>query len=130
MVRQGILLFRHLGAWLAVLAIVLQGLTPAGIMVARTAAGPQWVICTGHGPAPAINPAGQPARPNGKADSQGACAFAGHGPGVAGPLQAPTFAKPVTYAVISSAPRTAGSRIFAAIPAPPPPPRGPPSLSL
>ena len=109
---------------LALAALWIQALIPAGYMIAPDqAAG--LVICTGHGPlASHDHPGGEPT-----SNHDGACVFAGHGLAVSPPIptQAPvsvTFvhAPVATFAVAQSPGR--------GLAAPPPPSRGPPAVSI
>lgn len=114
-----------LGAALAVLAIVLQGLTPQGFMPGRTPSGPSLVICTGHGPLLKASDLGAPGGKTPAGDHHDICPFAGHGVApvlAAGPL---VVADRFAYADARSATdaRPGEARALAA---PPPPATGPP----
>ena len=108
---------------LALLAVWIQALVPAGFMVAPDQS-PGLVICTGYGP---LTSHGQPGgAPTSNHDS--ACVFAGHGLAVAPPLATllPT-ASVIEHApaIARAAPQSPGRGLAA----PPPPSRGPPVLS-
>src|SRR5579862_1426561 len=73
---------------LGLLALVLQILTPPGMMVARRDDRATMVICTGHGPAFALGDLlGHPAKPT-KSRPDAPCAFAGHGAAAPDPATA------------------------------------------
>jgi hypothetical protein len=118
-----------LGRCLALLALLLQGLTPPGFMVARNAGGATIAICTGHGAAYSLadlggHPAKQsPSRPDVP------CAFAGHGVVAAPPLAAliaVPIAAPATPVAIPRLDLAPGRGLAA----PPPPSQGPPTFTL
>lgn len=75
---------------LALLALVIQALVPAGYMVAAGSNAPVVVICTGHGPLRLADHGDRHAPLQKK--TAGVCAFAGHGapplPEAARPLSA------------------------------------------
>ena len=79
---------RRWAVGLALLALFLQGVTPAGFMVAREDGRATIVICTGHGAAHSLEDlAGHPAKaPKSRPDAP--CAFAGHGVAAPPPLAA------------------------------------------
>ena len=107
---------------LALLAVWVQALIPAGYMVAPGQS-PGLVICTGHGP---LTSHDQPGAPTSNHDS--ACVFAGHGLAMSPPLAA-TLPK---VSVIQHAPaiaRAVPQSPGRGLAAPPPPSRGPPDLS-
>jgi len=108
---------------LALLAVWVQALIPAGYMVAPgQSAG--LVICTGHGPlASHDQPGGAPT-----SNHDGACVFAGHGLAVTPPLATLLPAASVVEhapAIARAVPQSPGRGLAA----PPPPSRGPPDLS-
>lgn len=108
---------------LAVMALVMRVAIPQGFMLAspETGAGPQLVICTGHGPLKS-----DPTAPAGKTRPDSPCAFAGHGVGAA-PQAAPAIQQLAPVAIREprlTLPRDAvPGRGLAA---PPPPALGPP----
>ena len=108
---------------LALLALWVQVLVPAGFMVSANAATPGLVICTGHGALDLSDQSHSGKAPASKA--QAACVFAGHG-------LANTATPPIRLATPAYA-FTAPTAIEAAqaspgqgLAAPPPPARGPP----
>ena len=105
---------------LALAALWIQAMVPAGYMVAPDHSG--LVICTGHGPLTSHN---QPGAPTSSHD--GVCVFAGHGLAIAPPLATPlpTGALVVQTPAIMLAVAQSPGRGLAA---PPPPSRGPPEL--
>ena len=109
---------------LALLAVWVQALIPAGYMVAPGQS-PGLVICTGHGPLTSHDQPGGPA--NSSHDS--ACVFAGHGLAMAPPLAAilPTATVVAHAPVIARAVPQPPGRGLAA---PPPPSQGPPTFTL
>jgi len=123
---------RGLRRWavgLALLALLLQGLTPPGFMVAREDGRATIAICTGHGAATSIiDLTGHPAKPA-QAKPDAPCAFAGHGIVTATPIAA-LLASPIAA---PSAPPAAPRFDLApgrGLAAPPPPSQGPPTLTL
>ena len=111
---------------LAVLALIVQALTPPGFMVARQDGHAAIVICTGHGPASSLSDLlGHPGNaPQSRHDAP--CAFAGLALGAAPPLMS-MILRPVSLAT-----EVALIARFDLIPgrglaAPPPPSQGPPS---
>jgi hypothetical protein len=120
-IRQGAL--RGVVLTLAVMALAMRLAIPQGFMLAgsETDAGPQLVICTGHGPLKT-----GPASPAEKSKPGSACVFAGHGAGAAPepPPQIETAAFPATAGLPRAIPADlAPGRGLAA---PPPPSLGPP----
>jgi hypothetical protein len=119
---------RRLAAFFALLALALQIIVPPGFMVARMGGAPAIVLCTGHGPMMAMPVA--PGKPDQspKTDQGHTCVFAGHG-GIAPP---PSVLAPIQsraeYVLPPSAPMR-DLRPGRGLAAPPPPSRGPPSLS-
>ena len=120
---------RRWAVGLALLALLLQGATPAGFMLARADGRATIVICTGHGAATSLaDLAGHPTKPP-KSQPDAPCAFAGHGVVaapplaalIAGPLAAPSA--PLEAARFDLTPGRG-------LAAPPPPSQGPPQLSL
>ncbi|HEX4197704.1 MAG TPA: DUF2946 family protein [Caulobacteraceae bacterium] len=116
---------RRLAAVVAMLALMLQVMVPAGFMVSATPGGPAIVICTGHGPLLVHTDHGQPARS--PASKSGACAFAGHGGAPLAP--APLALAGVRFeafvpAFIARVPVYPGRGMAA----PPPPAIGPPAI--
>jgi len=120
---------RRWAVGLALLALLLQGLTAPGFMVARQGDRATIAICTGHGAATSIvDLTGHPAKPA-QSRPDAPCAFAGHGIVAATPIAA-LLASPI--AVPTPPPATprfdlAPGRGLAA---PPPPSQGPPTLTL
>jgi hypothetical protein len=123
--------WRHVFLTLAVLALALKVLIPPGFMPGP-AHGAPLVLCTGHGPV-AIDPADLAGKksPANKPAPNAPCAFAGHG--AAAPVPDLT---PVGVAVLAPEPLAAASlpkdglTPGRGLAAPPPPPRGPPSLQI
>jgi hypothetical protein len=113
----------------ALLALLLQGLTPPGFMVARQGGQAVIAICTGHGAAQSIiDLSGHPSKPaQSKPDAP--CAFAGHGVVTAAPIAA-LLASPI--ARLSAPPPLARFDLAPGrgLAAPPPPSQGPPNLTL
>jgi hypothetical protein len=111
---------------LALLALVLNIVVPAGFMVDRGAAGAAIVICTGHGPQ-ILNPhADAPGhRPGHPAPHHDACPFAGHGV-AAGPGFVATVTRQALPSSIALTTAVADMVPGRGLAAPPPPPRGPP----
>jgi hypothetical protein len=120
---------RRWAVGLALVALFLNGATPAGFMLARQDGRATITICTGHGAALSIaDLAGHPGKsPQSKPDAP--CAFAGHGAVVSPPLAAliaiPTgrLSAPLVAARFDLAPGRG-------LAAPPPPSQGPPQLTL
>jgi hypothetical protein len=116
-------------ALVALLAVFFQALIPPGYMLAASGpkAGPQVVICTGHGPLRLADPADHQAPP-GKQKSSGVCAFAGHGaPQI---LTARLPLAQVRWAEVPPTLTAAHPRVFIGRGlAAPPPARGPPSIA-
>jgi hypothetical protein len=113
---------------LALLALVLQGLTPPGFMMARAAGGATIAICTGHGAATLADLGGHPAK-QAPSRPDAPCAFAGHGLAAAPPLAtliAAPIAAPATPVVVARLDLAPGRGLAA----PPPPSQGPPTLTL
>jgi hypothetical protein len=120
---------RRWAACLALLALFLQGVAPAGFMLAREDGRATIAICTGHGAAHSLaDLAGHPAKaPKSKPDAP--CAFAGHGVAASAPIAA-LIASPIGR---PSAPLVAARFDLApgrGLAAPPPPSQGPPQLTL
>ena len=115
--------------WLAVAALWLQGIAPAGFMVARQDERATIVICTGHGPARTLaDLTGSPAKaPHSKPDTT--CAFAAHGVGAT-----PQLAALVAIPFVRTGPPVSRPQSDLApgrgLAAPPPPSQGPPTLIL
>lgn len=112
----------------AVLALIVQVLTPSGYMVGRQGDHAAIVICTGHGPAGSLSDLiGHPGKaPQSRHDAP--CAFAGLGVSAAPPPTA------LIVGPISLATQPALIAQFYLIPgrglaAPPPPSQGPPQLT-
>ncbi len=114
---------------LAVAALWLQGIAPAGFMVARQGERATIVICTGHGPARSLaDLTGSPAKaPRSKPDTT--CAFAAHGVGAA-PQIAALVARPFSRPVPAVARPESDLAPGRGLAAPPPPSQGPPTLIL
>ena len=114
---------------LAVLALLLQGLTPPGIMVARQGGRAEIVLCTGHGPVRSLDDlAGHPAKaPKSRPDAP--CAYAVHGA-----VTAPPVIAQIAAPILPPSPPPAGARLDLApgrgLAAPPPPSQGPPTEIL
>lgn len=125
---------------LALIALCVQLVIPAGFMIGRVNGAPTLVVCTGHGPIDgsdtmamdghgvmSMGDMGHPPKaPKKTPDSP--CAFAGHGV-VATPAHVP-----VTLIAWTRRPRLPAIRAVTLTPgrglaAPPPPPRGPPTTS-
>jgi hypothetical protein len=108
---------------LALLAVWVQALIPAGYMVG-SGPSPGLVICTGHGPlASHDQPGGAPT-----SNHDGACVFAGHGLAVSPQLASVLPAASVIEhapAIVRAVPQSPGRGLAA----PPPPSHGPPELS-
>lgn len=120
---------------LAVLALAIRVLIPAGFMLSPQAAQgglPAIVICTGHGAMTvAVDADGQVHKPGEKSPAKSAdnhpCAFAG----AAAPLDAPIgleVGRPIFAGVASSSVLPAHQRPGLGLAAPPPPTTGPPLL--
>jgi hypothetical protein len=120
---------RRWAVGLALLALFLQGVTPAGFMLARDDGRATIVICTGHGAATSLaDLAGHPAK-SPKSQTDAPCAFAGHGVAASPPLAA-LIARPIGR---RSAPLAAARFDLTpgrGLAAPPPPSQGPPLLAL
>ncbi len=114
---------------LAVAALMLQGLAPAGFMVARQHQRATIVICTGHGPARSLaDLTGPPAKtPHSRPDTT--CAFAAHGVGAA-PQLAALFASPFARTSPPLARPDFDLAPGRGLAAPPPPSQGPPTPIL
>jgi hypothetical protein len=127
--RPGSGRFRGLGALIALLALAMNILSPPGFMTAVGRGGPTIVICTGHGPATAPDPAGRADHHGGHHPGQaGACAFAGHGLASAPPPLA--IASAAAFApTVPTAPALRDLAPGRGLAAPPPPSRGPPRLT-
>ena len=122
---------------LAVLALALKVLVPAGFMAAPKTNGLPFavVLCTGEGPmvvepGGALHKAGKPGEAPGEKSAHDApCAFAGHG---AGALATGLLAsEPAGYAAWRAEPAARPTDLAPGrgLAAPPPPTRGPPILS-
>lgn len=113
---------------LAALALMLQVLTPPGFMLASSPAGPELVICTGHGPLVVADPHRHPAKaPKPGADAP--CAFAVHGAAVPPPQRL----APLAVVFTPVAPAAAAAFDLApgrGLAAPPPPSHGPPTTPI
>ena len=120
---------RRWAVGLALLALMLQGLTPPGFMLARQDGRATIAICTGHGAAfSVIDLTGHPAKPA-QSRPDAPCAFAGHGLITATPIAA-LVASPIA---LPSAPPAIPRFDLApgrGLAAPPPPSQGPPTLTL
>jgi hypothetical protein len=120
---------RRWAVGLALLALLMQGLTPPGFMVAREGGRATIAICTGHGAAYSIvDLTGHPAK-QAPSKPDAPCAFAGHGV-VAAPPIAALLASPIA---LPSAPPALARFDLApgrGLAAPPPPSQGPPTLTL
>ena len=118
----------HLAAFIAVAALAFQIAVPSGLMLANANGRAELVICTGHGPLLAhAGDAGAPAKMP-KPSQGGVCAFAGHA--TLGPLSFAPPLGPARVAYAEQLPRTnAGAWPGLGLAAPPPPSRGPPTLS-
>jgi hypothetical protein len=120
---------RPWAAGFALLALVLQLLTPPGFMLSNEDGRAAIVICTGHGPALAPGDRGGLPAKSPKSRPDAPCAFAGHGLGVAAAPEAQITApsaSPGPAAVLIRADLAPGRGLAA----PPPPSQGPPSESL
>lgn len=120
------------GQALAALAVALMVLVPQGTMVASSGGRVFITICSGHGPLMIQAPdgfGGKKAPADGKS-SNAPCPFASHAPSVPVPV-----AERVATPLPSSSPDL-GARLASdlapgrGLAAPPPPSRGPPSLSI
>jgi hypothetical protein len=120
---------RRWAVGLALVALFLQGATPAGFMLARQDGRATVTICTGHGAAVSVaDLAGHPGKSS-QSKPDAPCAFAGHGAAVSPPLAA-LIASPLGQ---SSAPLVAARFDLTpgrGLAAPPPPSQGPPQLTL
>jgi hypothetical protein len=120
---------RRWAVGLALLTLLLQGLTPAGFMLARQDGRATIAICTGHGPATSvIDVAGHPSKPA-KSQPDTPCAFAGHGMVTATPIAA-RLATPIAAPITPAAPPRFDLAPGRGLAAPPPPSQGPPTLSI
>ena len=120
---------RSVAVALALLALVLKGLTPAGFMVDDRAAarGFALVICTGQGPV-SLADLDHRGAPPAKSKIDAPCAFAGHaaapGTGAASPVHAsPGERIAIAVAILRDLLPGRGRA------APPPPSVGPPALA-
>jgi hypothetical protein len=108
---------------LALLALWMQVLVPAGFMVSTTGGDPSLVICTGHGAVDLSDRGHSGKAPQSKADAP--CVFAGHGLGAATPervrIASPAYAFAAPLAVTAEQVSPGNG-----LAAPPPPARGPP----
>jgi len=108
---------------LALLALWMQVLVPAGFMVSATGASSGLVICTGHGALDLSDHSHSGKAPQSKIDAP--CLFAGHGLASSTPqptrIAAPLYAFTSPLALTSEQ-ASPGSGLAA----PPPPARGPP----
>lgn len=124
--------WRHVFLTLAVLAVALKVLIPAGFMAAPTkVAGLPLVICTGAGSLE-MTPADAPGKhaPGEKPGHDMPCAFAGHGLAAPAPDLAPVDIAAFPPARALAAPALPDSPTPGrGLAAPPPPSRGPPVLS-
>jgi len=120
---------RRWAAGLALLALLLQGLTPPGFMLAREAGRATIAICTGHGAAySVVDLAGHPAK-QAPSRPDAPCAFAGHGV-VAAPPIAMLLASPIALPIAPPAARRLDLAPGRGLAAPPPPSQGPPTFTL
>jgi hypothetical protein len=122
---------RHVFLTLAVLALALKVLIPAGFMPGP-AHGAPLVLCTGHG-AVAIDAADLAGKksPANKPAPNAPCAFAGHGAAAAPPDLTPVgVAIRPPEPILAQPLATAGLTPGRGLAAPPPPSRGPPSLQI
>jgi hypothetical protein len=108
---------------LALLALWMQVLVPAGFMVSTTDGNPNIVICTGHGALDLADHDHSGKAPQSKADAP--CVFAGHGLATETP-EPMRVAAPVYAYAASPAPAFEQSAPGRGLAAPPPPSRGPP----
>ena len=123
------LIGERLAALFAALALVVQILVPPGYMVARLGDAPTIVPCTGHGPMMAMGQGGSRSDHAPATDQGHVCVFAGHG----GLAPAPTVMALVEARISYLAPPSLLVRDLRpgrGLAAPPPPPRGPPDLSI
>ncbi len=109
------------GFALVLIALLFRLLVPQGTMVAADGRGPELVICTGHGPMSAPDPA------PGKAKTYGDCAFAAHA-GTASTPPVTKVAAPIAWTPVRTEAPRAESRRGVRLAAPPPPAIGPPAL--
>lgn len=127
--RQSDERMRRWAIGLALLALFLQGVAPAGFMLAREDGRATIAICTGHGAAHSLaDLAGHPAKqPQSNPDAP--CAFAGHGVATSPPLAAliaSPVGRPDAPPVAARVDLTPGRGLAA----PPPPSQGPPQPTL
>jgi hypothetical protein len=119
---------RRWAVGLALLALIVQVLTPPGFMVGRQDGHPAIVICTGHGPAGSFSDlVGHPGKgPQSRHDSP--CTFASLGVSAVQPLTA-LIVRPISLA--SEVVSIARSDLIPGrgLAAPPPPSQGPPQLT-
>jgi hypothetical protein len=107
---------------LAVLSLVMRVAIPQGFMLSgEGGAGPQLVICTGHGPLKS-----DPSAPAEKSKPGSACAFAGHGSGAATDPGPQIDAAAVFTTLTPARPLPADLAPGRGLAAPPPPSLGPP----
>jgi hypothetical protein len=120
---------RRWAVGLALLALLLQGATPAGFMLARADGRATIVICTGHGAAYSLaDLAGRPAKqPQSKPDAP--CAFAGHGVAASPPIAA-LIASPIGRPGAPPAAARFDLTPGRGLAAPPPPSQAPPQPTL
>ena len=112
---------------LAALALVMQVLIPQGFMVGHSAAGPELVICTGHGPLVVATKHPPAKAPNSRADAP--CALSAHGAAAPPPQPAGAIAvafAPARQPAIVAFDLTPGRGLAT----PPPPSRGPPAAPI
>lgn len=117
---------------LATLALLLMVFVPQGMMVARS--GDQVVItlCSGHGPLTVQAPddLGGKKSPEGKKTSDAPCPFAGHAPSVPVPTAERLPAPRPSLVLDAHSDHASSPAPGRGLIAPPPPSRGPPSLSI
>jgi hypothetical protein len=118
------------GQALAALALLLMVLVPQGTMLARSGDQVLIVICSGHGPITVQAPPGARKAPADKKAPDAPCAFAGHAPSVPVPVMA-RLAEPSPSPYLEARSDPASSPAPGrGLAAPPPPSRGPPTLSI
>jgi hypothetical protein len=120
---------RRWAVGLALLALFLQSVAPAGFMLARQDGRATIAICTGHGAAHSlVDLAGHPTKAP-KSQPDAPCAFAGHGLAAATPFAA-RIASPIGRPGAPSSPARFDLAPGRGLAAPPPPSQGPPQITL